>query len=591
MGTQGSPTHADGVTIYASTHPLLATAPTREVDEDTRLWLVGDAYGFDDGVRYSPRPDEVDSVEFCARRYRDHGIDCFAGLNGSFVGVVHDESERTLSIATDRLGTQTVFHTLPDADRFIFSTDIQSLPRHPAVDTAFDRPYLYEYLVYKRSFGVTTPLKGIEKLPPAHVTTVDLDSLSVDQKRYWEPIFDPLDQSFSYFVDRFTRTFQTIIDEWTRDDLNYGVLLSGGSDSRLVLAALGENATAFHMNDWLNREARTAARAAEVVGAQFQLLKRGPDHQQMALKRNAPLSNFDGWFSQGRTIPFAETLTDGVDALLSGMYADTLFGAHGISTPVLSLGSLGTFHPPVEDRIETIDEFVDQLAVELPAYLDDSVSMREILDANVRYDGDRIDHHGITYNSIRELVLCGEYYPLSNDTEQIFTRSATQLLPYRSPFLDDRLIDLHLRMPIKYRLRRNVVHRALGRLAPNLAKLPHGESRVPLDYPYPAYLLAENAVAFWKRHLRFGRAPEPHFTDGPWTDIEEFLRSSDIVQKTVADNEELFDQFSFLDRDGVDVCYRDHLAGSNNALELYTLMTLLEMIVTKHLADERRSES
>jgi asparagine synthase (glutamine-hydrolysing) len=586
--TQTAATYdGDSVSVHASVHPLLAESPVRDVGDDTRLWLVGDVYGIREGDRYSARPAEMDCVEYCVQCYRKHGVDCFSKLNGSFVGVVYDESDETVHVATDRLGTKAVFRARPESDRFLFSTDIQSLARHPGFETAFDRPYLYEYLAYKRSFGVTTPLQGVEKLPPATVTTVDLDSMSVEQSRYWEPIFDPLDRPFSYFVDRFTRTLQTVLDEWVRDDVNYGVMLSGGSDSRLVLAALNGDATAFHLNDWLNREARTTTRVAARADARFELLKRGRDHQQAALARNAPLSNFDGWFSQARTTGFADALTDEVDALLSGMYADTLFKDHGIPSPDVSLGSLGTLHLSVEDPIETVDEFVRRTAVELPAYVDDSVSMREILDANVRYDGDRIDHHGITYNSIRELVLCGEYYPLSNDTEQILTRSSSQMMPYRSPFLDNRLVDLHLQMPLKYRLRRNVVHRALERLAPDLAELPHGESRVPLDYPHYGYSFAEKTVALWKRHFESDWSPESHFTQGPWTDIEEFLRSGDFVEETLADNERLLDQFPFLDCDGVETCYRDHLDGANNTNELYTLMTFLELPVTEHVATDR----
>lgn len=587
---QRSSTHdGDRVAVHASTHPLLAAAPVREVDDDTLLWLVGEVYGFDDGTRYAPRPDGMDCVEYCARRYRDHGVDCFAGLNGSFVGVVYDRSEATVHVATDRLGTKAVFRARPDDDRFLFSTNVQSLPRHPSFETEFHPQYVYEYLAYKRSFGVTTPLKGVEKLPPATVTTVDLDSMSVEQERYWEPIFDPLDRPFSYFVDRFTRTFRTVIDEWTRDDVDYGVLLSGGSDSRLVLAALGEDATAFHMNDWLNREARTAAAAADEAGARFELLERGREYQWSALERNAPLSNFDGWFSQARTTGFAATLTGEADALLSGMYADTLFKDHGIPTPAVSLGSLGTLHPPVEDPVETVEEFVDHYARDLPAYVDDSVSLCEILADNVRYDGESVDHHGVEYDSVRELVLCSEYYPLSNDTEQIFTNSAMQLLPYRSPFLDDRLVDLHLRMPIRYRLRRNVVNRALERLAPNLAELPHGESRVPLDYPHPAYFLAENAVAFWRRHVRSDRRSEPHLTEGPWTDVGELLRTDGEAVERLDDCGDLVARLPFLSRSGVEECYRNHLAGADNTTELYTLLTLLELPVTEYLASEGES--
>jgi len=54
---------------------------------------------------------------------------------------------------------------------------------------------------------------------------------------------------------------------------------------------------------------------------------------------------------------------------------------------------------------------------------------RERLDANVERCGDTIQHHGV------------EHYLPSNDTQQTVQNGATRLPPFRSPFLDTRLVD------------------------------------------------------------------------------------------------------------------------------------------------------
>ena len=283
------------VAVRAGFHRRLADEqPVRTVTGDALVWIVGDVYGFERNGSYQPRPDAIDSPTYCANLYKSYGIDFVDGLNGQFAGVIYDREKRTVFLLTDRLGSYPIFHTRVD-DTLLCSTDIQTLAGFPGVEPEFNREYLAEYLAFKRSFGVTTPISGVEKLPPASVTTIDLDRDSESSRRYWQPGFTPQDEPFEYFVGEFVKRFRRIIDEWVREDQTYGVLLSGGSDSRLIMAAMDQAPIGFHMNDWRNREARIANRVAATAGSELVFLPRIDDYRQRSLERNPPLSNFDGW--------------------------------------------------------------------------------------------------------------------------------------------------------------------------------------------------------------------------------------------------------------------------------------------------------
>lgn len=575
------------VAVTSGFHRFLADEqPARTVTGDTLVWIIGDVYGFERNGSYQARPDSIDSPTYCANLYESYGIDFVEGVNGQFAGIVYDRENGTVSLLTDRLGSYPLFHTRV-GDTLVCSTDIQTLAEYPGVDPEFDRNYLAEYLAFKRSFGVTTPLSGVEKLPPASVTTVDLDGNTTESRCYWRPEFTPRDKPFENFVEEFVSRFRRIIDEWVREDRTYGLLLSGGSDSRLVMAAMDQPVIGFHMNDWRNREARIADRIAAAAGNELLFLPRTDDYRRRSLERNPPLSNFDGWYKQGYPTGFAEELTGTVDVLLSGLYADTLFKGHQIPSPKLSLGSFGNVTLPVEDRIRTIDEYIDELAVETPSYFDGDVDVESVLRENISVTADgEIDHHGVRYRSMRELVLCGEYYPLSNDTELIYTNSLRQLRPYRTPFLDNRLIDLHLSMPIQYQLRRNLMHRAIERFDSRLAAVPHSESGVRIDRSFPVEYAGKHLNALrWKLFER-EEPPRSWCTHGPWPDDEEFVRQSEFVRDALADERDLVDSLPFLDWDGVNRCYEDHLRGEDNAVELYTLLTLLEMPITKRIGGD-----
>jgi asparagine synthase (glutamine-hydrolysing) len=598
----GVSSYADGgLSIRLVTHPLLGDEQPVEVGEDVRVWVLGEVYGFDDTAvdgssGHRPRPKDVDSATYCAGLYASHGLEFAGRLNGNCVVLVHDEGADELLIVTDRLGTIPIYHARTD-DGVAFSTDIENVARRPEVETEFELGYLHEYLVYRRTFGVKTPLAGIEELPPASVSTIDLEDGSIDVERYWRPRFRPRDVSFETFADEFTRTFKRVIDEWRRDDLRYGVLLSGGSDSRLNLAALGSDVTAFHMADWMSREARTAERVAIESGNEFVFLKRDPDYQSDSLQRNRAFSNFNGWFTQGYASGFEEEITDRVDVLLSGMYADTLFKGHAIPSPSCSLGPVGNLTLPLESSIDSLPEFVDWLLESAPS--DDnlplSTDLRTVIEENVYRDGDEIVHHGVRYDSLEDLVYAGGYFPLTNDDDVIFRNSLRGMLPYRTPFLDNRLVELSLRMPIRYRLRRNVINAAIERLDPELASIPHAHTGLGLDHSFAVDYLGRTFYALWRKHVVRESPPRSHLSNGSWVNDAELIRTDDFYWEAIEAHADLIDELPFVEFENVRDCYRSHLRGENNVVELYTLLTVLTMPITEELAtmytdDDRTSD-
>ncbi|MCL7418545.1 MAG: asparagine synthase-related protein [Halalkalicoccus sp.] len=578
------------VSIQLSTHPLLNGEQPVETSEGVELWVLGEVYGFDDAplggtTGHTPRPNHRDSVDYCAELYAEYGREFVHGLNGNCVGLVYDRDARELSIFTDRLGTIPIYYATP-GDGVVFATEIDAIADHPAVETEFDLGYLHEYLVYRRPFGVKTPLVGIEELQPASITTVGLDDDSIDVEQYWRPRYRPQDAPFEAFVDEFTDRFTELFDEWRRDDLRYGVLLSGGSDSRLNLAALGPGSTAFHMAGWMSREARTAERVAIESDSEFVFLRRDHDYQEEALVRNHPFSNFNGWFTQGYATGFETEITSHVDVLLSGMYADTLFKGHAIPSLSYDLGRIGNLTLPIQTKIRTIPEFVDWLCEIAPS--DDNLpfpnDLRSTLEENIYWDEGEIVHHGVRYESIEDLVYCSGYFPLSNDDDVIFRNSLREMIPYRTPFLDNRLVDLSLRMPIRYRLRRNVIDAAVKRLDPRLASIPHADVGLGLGHSFPVDFVGRKLKALWRKHVANETPPQPYLSSGSWVNDEMLIRCDDFYWRAIESHSDVIEGLEFLDFEDVRACYQAHLDGQNNVVELYTLLTILTMPTTQRLA-------
>lgn len=571
-------------------------SPARTSDDEVCYWVLGEVFGFDaselgQSGGYAPKPADVGDERYCRALHDEYGPEFVRGLNGNFTLLRYDQAAGRVSLCTDRLGTVPVYFARPDDDTLVFSTNIQDLPRHPAVETSFHPGYLHEYLAFRHTFGVKTPLTGIETLQPGTVTSFDLSDGSLETTEYWRPRYRPRDEPFEWFVEEFTRRLQRILSEWAATDDECGVLLSGGSDSRLVLAGL-EDGTAFHMNDWMNTEARMAERSAFAVDAEFHVLQRDPEYRVDALERNREALNFVGWFTQAYTTGFEAELTDQADRLLTGLYGDTLFKRFGVPSREVSLGPLGSMTLPVERRIESVEDYVDHLLVAAHDNLDLSTDLRETLEANIHRTDDGIDHHGVTYDSLQELAYYDSCYPLTNDNDVLFYSTLRRTLPSRTPFLDDRLVDLSLSMPVRYRLRRNVVDRALDRLAPDLAAIPHGGTGVRPSRSFPVKYIGEHINAFWRKYVQAESPPEPYMTNGSWPDDAELLRANDCFAEFFEEREATVEALPGLDTEDVSEQRRAHEAGEERVVELYTLLSVLTMPVTEDVlqADRRRSD-
>jgi asparagine synthase (glutamine-hydrolysing) len=553
-------------------------------DDTVSVWVLGEVFGFDAAAvggagGYAPKPADVDAGRYCAALYEEYGESFLAGLNGSYTLLVYDPADRELSLCTDRLGTVPVYYARPDDETLVFSSSIQDLPRHPDVETSFHPGYLHEYLAFRHTFGVKTPLAGIETLQPGAVTTFDLVDGSVSTTGYWRPEFRPRAEPFEWFVEEFADRFSRVLSEWTADGADQGVLLSGGSDSRLVLAGL-DDATAFHMNEWMNREARTAERSAHAAGAEFVMLRRDPDYRVDALERNREALNFVGWFTQAYTTGLEAELVDRADRLLTGLYGDTLFKRFGVPSRDVSLGPVGSLTLPVERRIESVDDYVDHLLSRAHDGFDLPTDLREVLEANVHRTDDGIVHHGVTYPSLDELAYYDSCYPLSNDNDMLFYSVLRRRLPSRTPFLDDRLLDLSLSLPVRYRLRRNVIDRALDRLSPALSAIPHARTGVPPARSFPVKYVGEHARAFWRKHVAEETPPAPFMTHGSWPDDAELLRANDCFRDVFEARRSTVEGLPGLEYADVREQVRAHLDDDDRLVELYTLLSVLSMPVT-----------
>lgn len=561
---------------------------------DTHLWVWGNLYGYYPGAgTYHSKEQTAPSLtnaEYCGKLFDEHGWQFIAGLNGSFAGIVLDEKSNTLSIYTDRLGSRPIHYGFVDGV-LVFSSQIQSLGAYLKDSLSFDMDYLTEYFTFERSLGLKTPIAGVQRAHPGAVTHIDVQTGSAELDVQWRPVHTPADRSFTSFASQFAKLFDAAVAERYDPTETSGVLLSGGSDSRLIMGALPkENVTGYHINDWWNREARLASEIADRSGKPFEFLERGNGYYQSFLDFTSRVSNYTSWFQHGHTAGFAETLRRKNDVLITGHYSDTLFKHNylpyrGIIMPGTNI-ELPLYFERVTASVEDLvsmylgTKFHNRKHLRMPpAYLRGG-NIRTILEKNITATPAGVNHHGVLHHSPYDAGLFSEAYPLTNTAGRLFFDVMLQAAPFRDPFLDVRLIDLMTHLPVAYRLRKNIINAAISQIQPDLAQIPHPDTNIALKHPFALHYIALQ-LNWIADQFRETSNPKSYYTQGSWPNWDELVRHHDLIQPMLREHEELLQTVEWVDMDRFRREYENHMAGKNRFDELSSLLSFVTMPITQ----------
>lgn len=181
-------------------------------------------------------------TEVILAAYARWGVRCVEKLNGMFAFALYDHGDAgsppSLFLARDRAGEKPLYYRLGEG-RFEFASELKAL----AATTRLNAQAVNHYLALGYVPGELSLLEGVSKLPPGHAARLDLASLRLDTWRYWQLPAHAADNAAS--PDELADQAETLLEDSVRirlqSDVPLGVLLSGGLDSSLVVAAAAQH--------------------------------------------------------------------------------------------------------------------------------------------------------------------------------------------------------------------------------------------------------------------------------------------------------------------------------------------------------------
>jgi asparagine synthase (glutamine-hydrolysing) len=354
------------------------------------------------------------SGEDLAKRYERTGEKFFESLNGLFAGLLVDRRANKVVLFNDRYGVGRIYW-YETADAFYFASEAKALLRVLPKLREFDRDGVAQFLGVGTPFNGRTLFRGVKLLPAAACWSFADGNLR--RENYFSPSTWESQPALSEseYEQAFSATFQKILPRYFKADKTIGIALTGGLDTRMLMAAQPHGAASETSYTFTGPEGRTlddriAAQVADACGLDHRLLRLGGDF-------------FSDFAAHADKTVF---VTDG----MSGILGAHEIHFHKLARPLAEIRLTGNFGGEILRGVSTFK----------PAGLASQILAPEIFPA-VNAAGaalKKLKHNATTFAAFQEVPL-SLYGNLAAGCSQ---------LTFRTPFLDNELVALAYRRPL-----------------------------------------------------------------------------------------------------------------------------------------------
>jgi asparagine synthase (glutamine-hydrolysing) len=262
---------------------------------------------------------------------------------GMYAFALWDRQERRLHLCRDRLGERPLYYGLMGGT-LLFGSELKALEAHPAWRGEIDRdvlPLLLRYDYIPTPFSI---YRGIRKLTPGTLLTLDAPDSAAAPVSYWsarEVMEKGAREVFAGGLDAAHERLDALLRATIRDqmvaDVPVGALLSGGIDSSMVVALMQRESSrpvktftiGFHEQSGEVNEAPFAKDVAKHLGTEHTELYLTPQDALDVIPRLPTL--YDEPFADVSGIPtflVSQMARREVTVCLSGDGGDELFAGY-----------------------------------------------------------------------------------------------------------------------------------------------------------------------------------------------------------------------------------------------------------------------
>ena len=257
----------------------------------------------------------------CLERYADRGVASLEDLNGQFNIVVSDARARTLLLANDRFAARPLYYHAT-RDRLRWSSQVRGLLA-PDVPRRLSERGMHQFFMFQTILDDGTLLEDVRALPPAGALTYRDGATQI--ARYWTLSYrEATPRPPRQHAEELAGVLRQAIDRSLRTAARAGILLSGGLDSRAIVACAPSPLGAVTIADFENTEVKVARRLAEARNLPFTFIRRDPEYYADLVDVGTALGDGAARYDNAHFAGIRARLGSRFDGLVSGYGFDLL---------------------------------------------------------------------------------------------------------------------------------------------------------------------------------------------------------------------------------------------------------------------------
>jgi asparagine synthase (glutamine-hydrolysing) len=270
-------------------------------------------------------------TEVIVHLWEQVGIEFPKHLNGMFAIALFDRARQRLVLARDHVGIKPLYYAL-GPEGLVFGSEVKVVLASGRVPRRLDVDGLAQYLSWEYVPGAGTLLKDIRRLEPARSLELDLVTGRSTVRRFWDPLSAAGDASVrtdAEWEDEVDAVVRRCVRSQLVSDVPLGAFLSGGVDSSLVVAAMGEAETfSIGFDDPSYNETQWSKRVADHLGVRHHVEIIRPQVLDLFEHLMHFMDDPIGDFSIFPTYLVSRLASQHVKVVLSGDGGDELFGGY-----------------------------------------------------------------------------------------------------------------------------------------------------------------------------------------------------------------------------------------------------------------------
>lgn len=268
-------------------------------------------------------------TESIVHAYEEYGADFPNHLNGMFAIALHDSRANTLHLVRDHLGIKPLYYMLTD-DFLVWGSEVKVLLASGLFRPELNVDAVNQFLTWEYVPGADTMMKGVHKLKPGEMLSLDLNTGQSSLVEYWDiPESPGSARNDADWADEVEHKIVESVRAQMVSDVPLGAFLSGGVDSSIVASAMGRAQTfSIGFDDPSYNELSYSKEVAEHLGLDHITEVIQPHVVDLFDSLMFHLDDPIGDFSIFPTFLVSRLARKHVTVALSGDGADELFGGY-----------------------------------------------------------------------------------------------------------------------------------------------------------------------------------------------------------------------------------------------------------------------